>query len=110
MDQEWTEDLGQTADSGVGLEKSEDRDPEPGRTRGEPGRTREPGRTADSDLDPARTTRGLDPGRTTSGLDPRQTADPGRTVVRDLDPGRTVDCGDCGVSVNQVPPLMLSIN
>ncbi|XP_056440522.1 synaptonemal complex protein 2-like isoform X3 [Gadus chalcogrammus] len=109
---ERTREPGRTADSGVGLEQSEDRDPEPGRTRGEPGRTREPGRTADSDLDPARTTtRGLDPGRTTSGLDPRQTADPGRTVVRDLDPGRTVvrdldprrtvDCGDCGVSVNQ---------
>ncbi|CAL8319523.1 unnamed protein product [Boreogadus saida] len=116
---------GRTADSGVGLEQSEDRDPEPGRTRGEPGRT------ADSDLDPARSTRGLDPGRTTSGLDPRRTADPGRTVDRDLDPGRTVDrelgpgrtvvrdldlgrtvvhdleaertvdCGVCGVSVNQ---------
>ena len=56
-----------------------------------------------------------DPGQTEDcDLDPGQAMDSGvaleQTVDHDLDPGQTVDRGDCGVSVKQVPPLMLYIN
>ena len=82
----------------------------------------DPGRTVHPGLEPGWTARGLDPEQTEDldpGQDPGQTVDPGRTAdrglepgwtARGLDPGRTVDRGDCGVSVQQVPPLMLNIN